>query len=562
MKDKKNISRRDFLKLGGLAAVSLPAITKVGSIGGDDLLESKEAYGGFLVRTRADDDPPFQIDEANYERFDAKNAIFSRMTWDEPFIEMIQNTELVYKVGTPGYAHPDAALVKGAAFCAMFAGTGSSSAMMGSHEGLLSLTPDALSPPQGPIFEGRWDHSHLSPEEVTATVKKAALFLGASLVGISSLNEKWIYSKYYDPFSGVSAPIEFTKVEEVVLPEGQVSSQEAGQLIKAELETWDGDKIKAFLIDIMENADPADLPPGVPPVGMIKMLPASQFKDKLSMFTTMPTSMLVLFAKKLEMGFEIATVGSSESATPRYLEDGSLAIPETMQRVIVLAFEMDYDAIDSAPTTLSNVSTMDGYSKMAITAGSLAQFIRALGYNAIPCGNNTGISVPMAVEAGLGEGARNGILVTPKYGPRIRLAKVITDMPLVTDKPIKFGVEEFCKVCKKCAKLCPTQAISYNEKTMEPTTVSTNPNVLKWSVNAEKCYVGWTANGSGCGNCIRVCPFNKPESWLHEATRILIGAKTGSLDSLLVKLDDASGYGAPEPKFGFWESNRFIHIKD
>jgi reductive dehalogenase len=558
----KNITRRDFLKLGGLAAVSLPAVTKVGSIGNDDFLESKEAYGGFLVRTLADDDPPIIVDEERYKRFDATNGIFSRNMWDEPFIEKIQNVEKVYQANEPGYEWQDAALNAGAIFCGTYDGTAASSAMMGKHAGLLSLEPNAMAVSQGASFEGRWDHSHLTPVEVADIVKKAALFYGASLVGIAPMNEKWIYSDYFDPFTGASAPIHFTEVEEVVLPEGQVSPQEAGELIKMKLDTWDGERIKAFLIDVIENADPASLPPGAPPVGMVKVMPASQFKERLSMFTSMPTPMLALFAEKLGLDFEIATIDPGESAKPRYLEDGSLAIPETMKYVIVMAFEMDNDCFEAAPTTLSNAATFDGYSKMAITGGSLAAFIRAFGYNAIPCGNNTGISVPQAIEAGLGEGARNGILITPKYGPRVRLSKVITDLPMATDQPIRFGVTEFCEVCKKCAELCPTQAISYEGKTMEPTTISTNPGVLKWSVNAEECYVGWTANGSGCGQCIRVCPFNKPEGWLHDATRILIGAKSGSLDSIMVKLDDASGYGKQEPTFKFWGSNNFIHIKD
>ena len=97
---------------------------------------------------------------------------------------------------------------------------------------------------------------------------------------------------------------------------------------------------------------------------------------------------------------------------------------------------------------------------------------------------------------------------------------------------------------------------------MDGSTISNNPGVLKWSINPEKCYLSWEAHGSGCGMCIRVCPFNKPEGWLHDATRILIGAKVGSLDNLLVNLDDASGYGTPEPKFGFWDSTNFIHIKN
>ena len=149
---------------------------------------------------------------------------------------------------------------------------------------------------------------------------------------------------------------------------------------------------------------------------------------------------------------------------------------------------------------------------------------------------------------------RNGILITPKFGPRVRLAKVITDLPLKHDTPISFGVEEFCKVCKKCAELCPTQAITHeDEKTYSAPTISANPGVKKWTINAEDCYAGWFANGSGCGVCIQVCPFNKPEGWLHDVTRIMIGAGVGSIDDLMVKLDDASGYGSGKPKFGFWD---------
>ena len=45
------------------------------------------------------------------------------------------------------------------------------------------------------------------------------------------------------------------------------------------------------------------------------------------------------------------------------------------------------------------------------------------------------ISIPIAIDAGLGQLGRMGLIVTPKYGPRVRLAKVITDMPLVPNDP-------------------------------------------------------------------------------------------------------------------------------
>ena len=108
-----------------------------------------------------------------------------------------------------------------------------------------------------------------------------------------------------------------------------------------------------------------------------------------------------------------------------------------------------------------------GYSKIAITTGSVAEFLRSLGYIGIPCGNDTALSMPYAIMAGLGEYSRMELLITPEYGPRVRLLKVFTDAPLVPDKPIRFGVYEFCLKCKKCVEHCPVQAISYDEPTWE-----------------------------------------------------------------------------------------------
>jgi epoxyqueuosine reductase QueG len=56
-------------------------------------------------------------------------------------------------------------------------------------------------------------------------------------------------------------------------------------------------------------------------------------------------------------------------------------------------------------------------------------------------------------------------LITKKYGPRVRIAKVFTNLPMAVDEPIEFGVKEFCDTCKKCAEHCPGQAIMYGEQT-------------------------------------------------------------------------------------------------
>ena len=136
--------------------------------------------------------------------------------------------------------------------------------------------------------------------------------------------------------------------------------------------------------------------------------------------------------------------------------DDAWYIPESMDRVVAMAFEEDYHAITNSPGRIASAGVGNGYSRMANTAFFMAEFIRALGYRALPAGNEVGLSIPMAVDAGLGEVGRLGVLITPKYGPRVRLAKVITDMPLGIDRPIRFGVREFCEVCMLCATHCPS----------------------------------------------------------------------------------------------------------
>ena len=229
-----------------------------------------------------------------------------------------------------------------------------------------------------------------------------------------------------------------------------------------------------------------------------------------------------------------------------------MEIPLEYKYAIVIAIEMDYEAIKSSPAQPAAATTGFGYSKMAFIAGLLAQFIRGLGYKAIPCGNDTACSIPLAIDAGLGELSRIGLLITPEFGPRVRLCKVFTDLPLVPDKPIEFGVWDLCLKCEKCAKHCPSRSIMFGEPTREINNISNREGLLRWPVNGEKCLAFWAASGADCSNCIRSCPFNKPPGWMHSAIRW--GVKnTRWLDSLFVKGDDLLGYGKQADPGHYWK---------
>ncbi len=239
------------------------------------------------------------------------------------------------------------------------------------------------------------------------------------------------------------------------------------------------------------------------------------------------------------------------AATP---PDARPAVQETsddFQYAVVMAYEMNYDLLKYYSTYITNSATRMGYSRMAVTNAHLASFIRNLGFQAIESGNDTALSVPMAMQAGLGELGRNGILITPDFGPRIRLSKVITDLPLLADTPIEFGVTEFCLACEKCADSCPTRSIMTGDRTTEANNISNNPGVLKWPINAETCRIYWSRT-TPCVACIASCPYNKPHTWPHRTVRWFTDHARWA-DALFVKGDDLLGYGKPHEADNFWE---------
>lgn len=230
--------------------------------------------------------------------------------------------------------------------------------------------------------------------------------------------------------------------------------------------------------------------------------------------------------------------------------------PFNVKSVIAFAIEHDYDALMS-PGQIADASSMLGYSRMAEVAHKIAVFLNSLGYKAIPTGNDTGLSIPIAIQAGLGEMSRMGTLITEKYGSRVRLAKVYTDLEITPDKPVTFGVEEFCKKCKKCADECPSNAISLEaEPSFKPTvkSVSSHTGVKKWFQDNERCISQWDRNSGGCAICMAVCPYNKLDTWVHDMAKILVGAPVGR--DVARQLDDAFGYGeiSDQRAKEFWNS--------
>ena len=223
-------------------------------------------------------------------------------------------------------------------------------------------------------------------------------------------------------------------------------------------------------------------------------------------------------------------------------EDWGKKISVTHRYAVVFAEEMSLDMIGPAPHTPTSMERMKNYAKGAYIAVQVAAFIANLGYSATA--NHfryyEGLMVPLAVDAGLGEISRMGYLLTKDFGPRIRLSAVTTDIPLIPDRPVDIGAEDFCRLCKKCVVCCPSQSIPLGDQ------IEVN-GTLRWKLNELTCYEYWGKIGTDCNICMRVCPWSHTRMFPHRLIMALI--TRNALSRRLFSFMDDIFYGKkPKPK--------------
>jgi len=117
---------------------------------------------------------------------------------------------------------------------------------------------------------------------------------------------------------------------------------------------------------------------------------------------------------------------------------------------------------------------------------------------------NPGEELPqktLATLSGLGWIGRSTLLVTPAFGPRVRLGTLLTDMPLQVNTPV---VQSQCENCRACVDACPVGAIKGN-----PWSQTTPRSEL---LDVSRCYEYlWTTKATlgrrqTCGICLKICP--------------------------------------------------------
>lgn len=178
---------------------------------------------------------------------------------------------------------------------------------------------------------------------------------------------------------------------------------------------------------------------------------------------------------------------------------------------LVCIQEMDKEKIALAPKIDAGEEVQRVYSSLGLAVNDIANWLR--NKYGIRCQSNHPLgglvnTTPLAGKAGLGWQGHNGLLITPQYGQRQRIAPIFIEEKLFeyTDNNDYVWIEEFCKTCKRCQKSCPPQAI-YSEKQSGIQGIS-GINQTTTCIDRLKCkpYFNKTL---GCSVCIKVCPFSQ-----------------------------------------------------
>jgi reductive dehalogenase len=185
------------------------------------------------------------------------------------------------------------------------------------------------------------------------------------------------------------------------------------------------------------------------------------------------------------------------------------------------------------------------YSYASFISYAIADFIRSLGWSARPSPtiSTPYLVTPLFVDAGIGEDGRCGYTVTKEFGNNWRPGSIATDLPLIPDKPVDFGLQDFCGKCALCAETCPAGAISGGGRQIVR-------GYKKWHIDADKCYTYWTAVGRTCGVCQAVCPWNHEHNLWHKIVRE-VAQRQPALRKFLIKGEALyySHRAIPEPRW-------------
>ena len=175
-----------------------------------------------------------------------------------------------------------------------------------------------------------------------------------------------------------------------------------------------------------------------------------------------------------------------------------------------------FEQLNDRPTPLYSQVYQNANTVLDQIAFQLCSHIEQQGFKALPIPASQPLDMTLfnshlsakavANAAGLGWQGKSLLIITPEYGPRVRLVTVLTDMPLTPDKPLK----NRCGSCTACTDACVAKAIRNVATEFH---YASREEALDFQKCADKLVNEFNQmagiNKPICGICIKVCPWGR-----------------------------------------------------
>jgi reductive dehalogenase len=202
--------------------------------------------------------------------------------------------------------------------------------------------------------------------------------------------------------------------------------------------------------------------------------------------------------------------------------------------------------------------SFQAYEHLGLVAETMANYIRRLGWDASAqygpsfVNRYSVLMPPLLLWAGIGEVSRAGIILNPYLGLGLKAAAILTDMPLVPDKPVDFGLQSFCQSCGICAENCPSKAISTGDKVVYN-------GYETWKLDTRRCAsLNFTnKNGTMCNRCVKSCPWTQPSTAPHNLVRSLVQSSRLA-QQIAIRAARLLGTGDSHPEKKWWFDVEYV----
>lgn len=189
----------------------------------------------------------------------------------------------------------------------------------------------------------------------------------------------------------------------------------------------------------------------------------------------LPPTTLDRFPYAISMGFHLSDAileGVEDGPTPHYFHH--------YQRVNIL--------LDTIALRVSAEIQENGFQAMPVAASQIIDWKSQKGHLS---------HKHVARAAGLGWIGRNNLLVHERFGSRIRLVTVLTDLPLEPDPPKDYS----CGTCRACLHVCPAGAIQERPQDFDHLRCYEQLKIFSKNLHFSQHI---------CGICVKACRRRRP----------------------------------------------------